>query len=197
MRKYRLTIGITFLLVGLLFIAIPLYADWQSTKKERALQQALSFLHNNEESMEYSKSELQFSKEELLKVLELEIPALQLKQPILPESTPENLNVALAQIKDQQIPGQGNFTVAGHRGYRDGRHFSNLDKLLIGEKIILYTNEATFVYEMTSSQVIEATYIEILEDRPEKDEITLITCTPSGLKRLAVIGELKEVVRNN
>lgn len=55
-----------------------------------------------------------------------------MNQLVLDETTDENLNITLTQIKKDQTPGVGNFTIAGHRGYRDGRHFSNLSKVPIG-----------------------------------------------------------------
>ena len=157
------------------------------------MEQALSLIAESEgmEPIALEQIEnLSLTKEQLENVMELEIPYINIKQYILDETTDENLNIALTQIKPDQQPGIGNFTVAGHRGYRDGRHFSNLAKVPIGEKVYLHVDDKTLIYEIVSSEVIEPTFVEVLDDKEGKNEITLITCTVSGAKRVAVKGEL-------
>lgn len=189
-------IGLLLLCTGVFLIAFPFYKEWEQNKEVKALEEALSLISEsgNEEVDLAVIENLTLSKKEVENVLELEIPFIDMKQYVLDETTDENLNIALTQIKQNQTPGIGNFTIAGHRGYRDGRHFSNLAKVPVGEAVYLHTKEATYIYEVQSSTVIEATHIEVLEDTPGKDELTLITCTVSGAERVAVKGNLKEVV---
>lgn len=185
-------IGIILLVAGIALIAFPFYKEWNDNKELRALEEALSLISESDgEDVDLSTIEnLPFSPEEVKDTLQLEIPFIHLKQHVLDETTDEKLNIALTQIKENQTPGIGNFTIAGHRGYRDGRHFSNLAKVPVGEKIYLHTADMTYVYELTSSEVIEPTHVEVLNDKKDKDELTLITCTISGAKRVAVKGEL-------
>lgn len=189
-------IGITLLVAGCLFIAYPFYKEWDQNKEVRALEEALALIADGEaQDVDLSEIEdLNFSKDELENVLELEIPFLNMNQLVLDETTDENLNIALTQIKTNQTPGVGNFTIAGHRGYRDGRHFSNLSKLPVGELAYLHTKDKTYSYEITSSEVIEATDVQVLDDQEGEDEITLITCTVSGKNRVAVKGKLVETI---
>lgn len=189
-------IGITLLVAGCLFIAYPFYKEWDQNKEVRALEEALALIADGEaQDVDLSEIEdLNFSKNELENVLELEIPFLNMNQLVLDETTDENLNIALTQIKTNQTPGVGNFTIAGHRGYRDGRHFSNLSKLPVGELAYLHTKDKTYSYEITSSEVIEATDVQVLDDQEGEDEITLITCTVSGKNRVAVKGKLVETI---
>ncbi|MBO1912309.1 class D sortase, partial [Microvirga sp. 3-52] len=127
-------------------------------------------------------------------VLELEIPYINIQQKVLNRTTEENLAIALTQIKEDQVPGKGNFTIAGHRGYRDGRHFSNLAEVPMGEKVYLHSSDQTFVYEIISSEVIEPTNIGVLDDKKDLNEITMITCTISGKERVAVKGVLIDTI---
>ncbi len=106
----------------------------------------------------------------------------------------KNLSLALTQIKENQKPGLRNFTIAGHRGYRDGRHFSNLDEVPVGEMAYLHAKEKTYAYEITSSEVIEATDVDVLDDQENLNKLTLITCTVSGRQRVAVKGKLIEEI---
>lgn len=182
--------------VGILLISYPFYQEWKQNKEVRALEAALSLISDADgEEVDLSEIEnLPLSKENLENVLELEIPFIDLNQLVLDETTDANLNIALTQIKKNQIPGVGNFTIAGHRGYRDGRHFSNLSKVPVGEKVYLHTSDQTYVYELTSSEVVEATAVDVLDDHEGKDEITLITCTVSGKNRVAAKGDLIDTI---
>ena len=188
--------GILLVVVGILLISFPFYQEWKQNKELRALEEALSLISGADGDVDLSAIEdLSLSKDEIENVMELEIPFIDLKQYILKETTDENLNLALTQIKKDQTPGVGNFTVAGHRGYRDGRHFSNLSKVPVGEMVYLHAEDETYVYELKSSEVIEATDVDVLNDDKGKDEITLITCTVSGENRVAVKGDLVEVIK--
>lgn len=196
MKKTKFVLGILLFGIGLLCIFTPFYMEWQQNKEVKAIEEALALISDPEAGANKSLSSvenLNFSKEQLADVLELEIPSIKLKQYVLGETTEQNLNIALTQIKEAQTPGAGNFTIAGHRGYRDGRHFSNLDKVEAGEEIYLHTQNTTYIYRIESTQVIEDHDVYVLEDTKGKNEITLITCTPSGKKRIAVKGELAAV----
>lgn len=188
--------GILLLVVGVLLISYPFYQEWEQNKEVRALEEALALISGAEgEDVDLSEIEnLSLSKEKIENVLELEIPFIDLNQLVLDETTDANLNIALTQIKNNQTPGVGNFTIAGHRGYRDGRHFSNLSKVPVGEMAYLHTEDKTYVYELTSSEVIEATDVDVLNDSDGEDELTLITCTVSGTNRVAVKGHLVETI---
>ncbi len=185
-------IGGAFIFIGLILVAIPLYYEWNQQKEVNALEDALSLIaQSDDESVDLSTiDDLPFTQEELKQVIELEIPSIDLKQKVLPETTEANLSIALTQIKPNQTPGEGNFTIAGHRGYRGDRHFRQLPEVSIGDKAILHTATKKYVYEITSSEVIEATKVEILEDKDNKREITLITCTIDGKERIALKGRL-------
>ena len=196
MKNTKTKLGILFLAVGLILISIPFYQEWKQGKDVRALEEALTLISKSgNEEIDLSKIEnLAFSADELGEVLQLEIPFINLKQPILGETTDENLNIALTQIKKDQTPGIGNFTIAGHRGFRDGRHFSNLSKVPVGEKVYLHENNKSYVYEITSTEVVDPTHVEVLDNDQDKNEITMITCTVTGLNRIALKGELVEVL---
>ncbi|WP_033541740.1 class D sortase [Planococcus sp. CAU13] len=196
MSPFRKLIGICCLLGGLTCIAIPVATEWRHMQEVNELEEAISMVAASQESnVDTIETEADgFSATELQEIMELEIPSLDLKQYVLNETTPENLNLALTQIKEKQVPGKGNFTIAGHRGYRDGRHFSNLDEVADDELIYLHAGENTYIYKVTSKETIEATDVHVLEDNGVSSEITLITCTPSGKKRIAVKGELIDEV---
>lgn len=194
--KFRVILGLVFLIIGISLVSIPLYHEYEQKKEVAALEEALTLIAASDgETVDLSEVEnLAFTQEELEGVLELEIPSIDLKQKILTETSEENLNVSLTQIKPDQTPGEGNFTVAGHRGYRGDRHFRHLPDVKKGEQILLHTNEFTYVYQVASSEVINPSQVEILEDQEGVDEITLITCTVGGNERIAVKGDFIEKI---
>lgn len=182
-------LGAILLFAGIGLMLYPFLIERQQAKGTESLEQALALIDTGEPA---NLDELPVSQADLEGTFSLEIPSIGLEQYILPETTEENLNLALTQIKPDQVPGQGNFTIAGHRGWRDGRHFSNLSEVAIGEQVMLHADGQTFVYEITESAVIPPTAVEVLDDQPDVDELTLITCTVSGKDRLAVKGKLVE-----
>ncbi|MET3507790.1 class D sortase [Halalkalibacter oceani] len=187
----KLIIGIWLLLVGFILILIPFLSEWQSNRDARALEEALSLVADSEQSnIEVNVMGKTMTENELEQVMRLEIPVIDLNQLVLPETTEQNLKVALTQIKKEQVPGEGNFTIAGHRGYRAERHFSRLPEIDKGDTVLLHANDKTYKYQVFSTEIIEPTYLKILEDHPFRREITLITCTRGGQERIAVRGTL-------
>ncbi|GAF63279.1 putative sortase [Bacillus sp. TS-2] len=185
MRKAKVIAGMVSILIGLILVSIPFYHEWQTGKEIDQLTQAVNLISNDASAAEVDE-EFEYAKD----VIWLEIPDIDLNQMILPETTEETLNLGLTQIKPNQVPGEGNFTVAGHRGYRGDRFFRNLPDVPIGATVNLIVKNKTYTYEITSSEIIEPTQTDILLDTDGKNEITLITCTVDGKQRIVLKGIL-------
>lgn len=194
MRKTKRIIGVSLLIIGLLLLAFPMYYEWDKRQEMNAMEEAMTLIteSDNGEADLSSVENLTVPEEQLTEVVELEIPAIDLKQTVLPETTEENLSIALTQIKSGQTLGEGNFTIAGHRGYRGDRHFRNLPDVPVGSDVIVRQGDQSFHYTITSSDVIAPTDTAVLEDETNQDEITLITCTIDGEERIAVKGTLQD-----
>ena len=178
------------LVLLLLGIACVLYPYIMHQKQEEEMKQLQAALEDIQETGEINEqvSSLSLDEDDLYNTVKLYIPAIELDAPVLPETTKDNLNIALTQIKSKQVPGQGNFTIAGHNSAVYGRHFNRLHELNIGDEIQLVDGEEVYSYQVDSKRVIDPSAVDVLEDNPNKNEITLITCTVSGTKRLAVKG---------
>lgn len=182
------------IIAGLALVAVPLTKEWQQANGVAQLEKALAAVQTGETIEKTDDSPSSWTKEQLEAVMELEIPAIDLKQYILDETTDENLALTLTQIKQEQVPGEGNFAVAGHRGYRGDRHFRQLPNVQKGDEIRLHADDGkTYIYVVKSTEIIEPTDVDVLNDG-EQPEITLITCTLSGQQRVAVKGDLIDVV---
>ena len=174
--------AIFFLVLGLVCILYPYFMHEKQGEEIEQLQVAL------EEIEMTGETNSDFVKDDLLNTMRLSIPAIELNSTVLPKTTKEYLNISLTQIKQNQVPGEGNFTIAGHNSSVFGRHFNRLHELTIGDEIQLIDGENVYTYVVESKTVIAATQVEVLDDTPGKNEITLITCTDSGKKRLAIKG---------
>lgn len=96
------------------------------------------------------------------------------------------------------LPGQtGNVVITGHSSYFPwdaGRFkdvFALLHDVVKGDRIVVYSNQDKYLYEVNDTKVVMPDNIEVLKQTPD-DRITLITCTPVGtnLKRLIVTAKL-------
>lgn len=75
--------------------------------------------------------------------------------------------------------------------------FFNLDKVKVGDKIIISQNTGNYNYTVTETKIVERNDRTIM--MPTSDyRITLITCTPlwTDLQRLVVVAKLDKVYRN-
>ena len=110
---------------------------------------------------------------------EIRIPAIDLKQKVISSVTPDAIEVTCAYLYSSNGFNQvGNTVIIGHN-YRNGKLFSNVTKLEVGNKIYLKTNgqeeieyEVYKVFVTTSS---DATFYN--RETNGKREITLSTCT--------------------
>ncbi len=134
----------------------------------------------------------------------LYIPALDISAPIqYVQTTDENelqqkLRDGVGHYPDTAMPGEeGNVFIFGHSSYywwdwfQYANIFANLEKINIGDKILVYYQNKLFIYEVKQTKVVEASDMSVLEQGNGK-ELTLMTCTPIGtnLKRFIVVAEL-------
>ena len=95
-------------------------------------------------------------------------------------------------------PNAGNVSIAGHRGRCTLCGFTKLVDLDIGAEIKLVAREATYVYKLTDSFIVDKSETWVLDDIEDKTTLTLITCVTSSKnpKRQIVQAELVETIPN-
>lgn len=94
-------------------------------------------------------------------------------------------------------PGEvGNFSLAGHRTTY-GKPFSQVDVLAAGDPLVVRTDEAWYVYEVTRTQIVQPTEVGVVAAIPQGSTepgryLTLTACHPrySAAERYVVHGEL-------
>ncbi len=122
----------------------------------------------------------------------LEIPTIQLKYPVLSETSPDLLFVSLNYFHGPEPNEVGNYCIVGHY-YQSGKMFGNLHKLKNGDIAKLTDlSGRTIEYEVYDKFVVKPTDTSCTSQLTDgRKELTLITCTNHGKERLVV--KLREV----
>lgn len=107
----------------------------------------------------------------------IQVPAIEVDAPIVQGDGWEQLKKGVAQHIGSANPGQdGNIVLTAHNDVF-GEIFRYLDKLKRGDQIIIYTNQRSYTYTVTSSQIVEPTQVEVMGPT-ENATVTLISCYP-------------------
>ncbi len=114
---------------------------------------------------------------------EIEIPKINIKKYVLDITTDDSLNLSVTKFWGKEIHEAGNFSIIGHN-YKG--IFKDLKELKVGDtftltdrmgRICTYVVYDIFIVEPDDVSCIENTLI-------GQREVTLITCTTGGAKRL-------------
>lgn len=114
----------------------------------------------------------------------------------------DNLQKNLVHYPGTALPGElGNPTIFGHSNlpifYNPKSYltiFSKLPELKKGDKIIARVDSIEYTYEVYNLFTVDPKEIDVLEQKYDKYDMSLITCVPPGTvwKRLVVKAKLKE-----
>ena len=112
----------------------------------------------------------------------------------------DDLRRGPGHLPGSAAPGQpGNTVIAGHRTTY-GAPFGDLDRLAVGDPVVVQTRSGTAVFRVTGRQVVAPDAVEVTWPvpgdagaDPARSLITLTTCHPrwSAAQRLVVRGELE------
>lgn len=124
----------------------------------------------------------------------VEIPKINVNLPIYHGTSDEVLANGAGHMEGTSLPVGGKNTrtvLAGHTGLPNSKLFTRLDELEEGDLFYIKVCDEVLAYKVVGIEVIEPDEIDKLEIVPEKDLVTLLTCTPYGLNthRLIVTGE--------
>lgn len=128
----------------------------------------------------------------------LSIPKIGVNLPVQHGTEEEVLSNAAGHVEFSNLPIGGIGTrciLSAHRGLPSARLFTRLDELQEGDLFFLQTGDRKLAYEVTDIQVIRPEETEKLEPVPDKDLVSLVTCTPYGINthRLVVTGQRTDV----
>mgnify|MGYP002382293570 FL=1 len=123
-------------------------------------------------------------------VAKIEIPKIGITRTVVEGVNVHQLARGPGHYPTSPLPGQkGNVAIAGHRTTY-GQPFHNVDKLSAGDQIILTTIQGTFVYEVTSLEIVKPSATEVLDDQGD-NRLTLTACHPKySLKQRIIVHAL-------
>lgn len=123
----------------------------------------------------------------------IEIPTVNISLPVYHGTEDAVLQIAVGHLEWSSLPVGGESThcvLSGYRGLPSAKLFTNLDKLVAGDKFIMRVLDEVLTYEVDQILIVEPTDVSTLMIEAGKDLCTLVTCTPYGINshRLLVRG---------
>ena len=120
----------------------------------------------------------------------IEIPAINLKYPVLEKVTKKSIETSVAFLYGAGLNQPGNSVIIGHN-YRNGLFFSNNKKLNVGDKIYITDNSGTkltyTIYNKFETTPEDTSFYQ--RDTGGKPEVTLSTCTDDSKARLIIFAK--------
>ena len=219
-KNNKTIIMILFFFVGLLVLLYPSISDFYNQKRQSKVIVDYELLLEKYSTNDYTKlfeeadnynKELASYKHPYIYYKELKnynkildvngtgmmgyisIDKIKVELPIYHGTSEQVLSVAVGHLEGSSFPvgGLGTHSVlSAHRGLPSSKLFTDLNKLEIGDTFTVTILDRLITYEVDQIEIVEPTDLKKLEINPEKDYITLMTCTPYGINthRLLVRG---------
>jgi sortase A len=122
---------------------------------------------------------------------QMQIPKINLNAPVVMGDNWEQLKKGIGQHLDTANPGQkGNMVVSAHNDIF-GELFRDLDKLEPGDEVIVITQDRSYTYIVTGTQIVNPTDVQVMSPTDDAT-MTLISCYPYRVdnKRIVVTAVL-------
>ena len=132
--------------------------------------------------------------------MEIKIDPIDVQGYIYQGETSETMSQGFWHYPISQYPGEkGNVVIIGHRFQHippAKNTFYNLDKLKIGDEIVIRHTEGEYKYIIVDIEITDPTDISILENTDDY-RLTLVTCTPlwTSEKRLVITAKLDKLYK--
>ncbi len=209
-RATTIVLVIVFL-VGLSVMLYPAVSDWWNSRHQSrvvaAYQKAANRLDDSKEkellerAREYNKklSELAAplldyeAVPDYDKILDItgtgvmgiiNIPQIGVELPVYHGTSEGVLNVAVGHLRGSSLPVGGKGThavISAHRGLPSAKLFTDLDKLVEGDEFTITVLKEVYTYEVEEISIVLPDETEKLAIDPDRDLVTLMTCTPYGI----------------
>ncbi len=123
----------------------------------------------------------------------IEVPEIGVTLPIYHGTDEGVLQIAIGHIAGSSLPIGGESThsvVSGHRGLPSAKLFTDLDKIIEGDRFVIRVLDEITTYEVDQIRIVEPDDLSPLIIERGSDYSTLVTCTPYGVNshRLLVRG---------
>ena len=111
----------------------------------------------------------------------IKIPKMKQKLPLYLGATMENMRKGAAIMGETSMPlgtKNSNCVIAAHRGYEGIPYFREIEKLKIGDRVIIKNPWEKLTYRVEEIKIIQPDDSDQIKIRKGKDIVTLLTCHP-------------------
>lgn len=119
------------------------------------------------------------------------IPDLKINLPIFKGLGNTELSYGAGTMKENQVMGQANYTLASHHVFgltgSSEMLFSPLEHAKVGMKIYLTDKDSIYTYTITSVDVVDPTAVYVIDDHEGVNEVTLVTCTDAEATQRTIV----------
>jgi sortase A len=194
-RWARATLSVASL--GLLVAAVamlsyPLYTNYESSRRQARLDREFA-------SPELRDTYVAGAVDEGDPLTRIKIPAIDVDTIVVEGTGASALKAGAGHYPGSPLPCEdGNVAIAGHRTTY-GRPFANIDRLAVGDQVVLETPIGSCAYEVvqvgqdTPYKIIPPTDLSVVENTPGAPMVTLTSCHPKGSARERIIVQAKLV----
>lgn len=186
-NKFYMIFVISLILLILIFIYIVSF--FYNSKQEEKINQL--YLQTLNTQKLYSTQNLVNSKSVILG--KIKIPKINLDYMVFNEYNEDLLKISICKFYGNSLEEKGNIGLAGHN-YNDERFFGKLNKLEIGDEVILQDlQDKKYVYIVNNIYESNSEDLSCLEySKKYEKELTLITCNNKNGKRIVVKAGIKQ-----
>ena len=196
--------GIIFALIFLIGLSLLLYPGvsnyWNEQHQSKAVSDYVSTVAKLDEAdySAYWQAAADFNRRIAAgEIGYVDIPAAKITLPIYHGTEESVLQVAVGHLPWTSLPVGGAGThcvISGHRGLPSARLFTDIDKLVVGDRFSLNILNETLTYEVDRILIVLPEEVDGLRAEQGQDYCTLLTCTPYGVNthRLLVRGHRVE-----
>ena len=176
-------------LILLILIFIYIVSFFYNSKQEEKINQL--YLQTLNTQKLYSTQNLTSNKSVILG--NMKIPKINLDYMVFNEYNEDLLKISICKFYGNSLDEKGNIGLAGHN-YNDERFFGKLNKLEIGDEVILQDlQDKKYVYIVNNIYESNSEDLSCLEySKKYEKELTLITCNNKNGKRIVVKAGIKQ-----
>lgn len=164
-------------------LVVGLDSENEETQMQSSNIQDLNLNESNKYAVYISENGTEYSVDSILV-----IPTLEIKYPVLTETSVELLKISLNKFWGGEPNTIGNYCVVGHNYNGSGKMFGKLSKIQMGDIVQLQDVSGRILeYEVYNKFIVEPDDVSATSQLTNgKKEVTLITCANSGTQRLVV-----------
>lgn len=166
-------------------IKILEYKQIDSKQKDKAYKKAVSYNYeiyrNKQKNLKDVKSYQRFSAGIKKEFGYLTIKKMNIKLPLYLGATKQNMSKGAAIMGETSIPigtKNSHCVIAAHRGYKGIPYFREIEKLKMGDQVIIKNPWEKLRYKVIETKIIHPDTLDGIRIQKGKEMVTLLTCHP-------------------